>query len=457
MKLTIIGGGGVRTPRLIPTLVRQAKRLGLRSLWLMDTDAERLALIGGLCQHLAADAPFTVTLTTDADAAIRDAAHIITAIRPGLEAGRAADERICFAHGILGQETTGAAGMAMAMRSIPPILAYARRIAEIGAPGAWLYNFTNPAGLVAQALHDAGMERVVGICDSANGAQHAVSRYLGIERRRVHHRVYGLNHLSWTDSARVDADADGRGGEEVFPNLLFDQRFVASTHMAMFAPGLRAWQRAFLNEYLHYYYHRDEALTALLHKPETRGDETLRLTSALFERLRALRDNPAESLSVYREVMDARSSTYMAHARDGTQRPHPDAHVDGEEEEGYAAVALGCVAAIQTNTRHYTGLNVPNRGSIDGMADDDVVEVGCWIDASGIQPERIGAIPGHQLILMQAVKAYERLAARAILTHDRALAVEALTLHPLIGSYPLAEKLVTALIAAYPPHLGVWR
>jgi 6-phospho-beta-glucosidase len=455
MKLTIIGGGGVRTPRLIPSLVERAPRLGLTELWLMDNDAEKLGLIGGLSQTLAGEnPPFKLVFTTDAREAIAGAQHVITAIRPGLEQGRATDERICFELGALGQETTGAAGFAMAMRSIPAILGYARLIEGIGAPGAWLYNFTNPAGLVAQALHDAGITRVVGICDSANGAQHAVSRFLNVPMKRVHHKVYGLNHLSWTTSVRVDTDADGNGGEEVFPAMLFDERFVNSTHMNLFAPGLRAWQQAFLNEYLHYYYHRDEALRALLKKPETRGEETKRLTGELLERLRALKGDPQASLQAYRDLMGQRESTYMAHAREGKQRIKTEPV--GGDDEGYAGVALGCVEAIQNNALHYTGLNVPNRGAIAGMADDDVVEVGCWVDGSGIRASSVGDIPQHQRLLMQDVKQYERLAARAILQKDRNLAVQALTVHPLISSYPLAEKLVDAFLTAHAPLVGEW-
>ncbi|MBL8130333.1 MAG: 6-phospho-beta-glucosidase, partial [Anaerolineae bacterium] len=332
MKLTIIGGGGVRTPRLIPSLVKRAERLGLSQLWLMDNDPRKLDLIGGLCRALADDASFEMHLTTDAREAVRGAQHVISAIRPGLEAGRARDERICFDHGVLGQETTGAAGFAMAMRSIPAILGYARLIEEVGAPGAWLYNFTNPAGLVAQALHDAGVQRVVGICDSANGAQHAVSRFLNVPLRRVHHTVYGLNHLSWSPSVRLDAEPDGTGGEEVFPGLLFDERFVATTHMSMFAPGLREWQAAFLNEYLHYYYHRDEALAALIGKSETRGEETMRLTAELLDRMRFVRGDTDASLKVYQEVMGQRSRTYMAHARGGADRVKMEPV--GEDEEG---------------------------------------------------------------------------------------------------------------------------
>jgi len=450
MKLAIIGGGGVRTPRLIPALIARAERMGLRDVVLMDNDAEKLALIGGLCVELARGAAFRITLTSDAQAAIDGAQHVITAIRPGLEAGRAADERLCFEHGILGQETTGAAGFAMAMRSIPAILDYARMVKAIGAPGAWLYNFTNPAGLVAQALHDSGIARVIGICDSANGAQSAVARFLGIPAARVHHTVYGLNHLSWTTRVRVETDADGAGGEDMFPALLSDPHFIDSTHMSLFAPGLVAWQGAFLNEYLHYFYHRDEALSALLKKPETRGEDTRRLTSRLLASLRASQDDPVACLAAYREVMDERTRTYMAHARAEQSVP------TGDDEEGYASVALGCVEAIQNNARHYTGLNVPNHGAISGMADDDVVEVGCWVDARGVIPEPVGVIREDQLLLMRAVKAYERAAARGILTRDRALAVQALTLHPLIGSYPLAEKLVSGFISLHAPLIGDW-
>lgn len=455
MKLTIIGGGGVRTPRLIPALVRRAQRLGLREVWLMDTDADKLGLIGGLCQRMAEQqgAAFRLILSTDVREAVRDARHVITSIRPGLEQGRATDERIAFRHGVLGQETTGAAGFAMAIRSIPAILDIARLTAEVGAPDAWIYNFTNPAGLVAQALHDAGVERIVGICDSANGAQHAVSRYLELPLRQVWHTVYGLNHLSWTRSVRIDADPDGTGGEEVLPGLLSDDRFIQATHMAMFHPGLRVWQKAFLNEYLHYFYHRDEALAALLKKPETRGEETLRLTTTLLDRLRAAPD-AAAGLAAYQDIMGQRSRTYMAHARGGADRVKMSPV--GEDEEGYAAVALGCIEAIETDIPLYTGLNVPNNGAVAGLADDDIVEVSCWIRASGIQPIPIGEIPEDQYLLVRSVKRYERLAAKAILTRDRAAAVEALAVHPLIGSYPLAHTLVNEFLEAHRELVGEW-
>lgn len=456
MKLTIIGGGSVRTPRLLPTLVRRAEKLGLRELWLMDIQADKLELIGGLCKAMAQQlgASFEVILTTDAREAIADADHVITSIRPGYEQGRAVDERTCFNHGVLGQETTGAAGFAMAMRSAPAILDYARMVEELAKPGAWVFNFTNPAGLVAQVLHDAGIQRVVGICDSANKAQQAVSRYMGIPVKRLQHEVYGLNHLSWTRSVKVDAEVDGSNGEEVLPPLLKEPEFIQKTHMQMFAPGLRDWQGTFMNEYLHYYYHRDEALQTLLKKDETRGEEVARLTGEMLEQLKDA-STVDERLAIYKEIMERRSKSYMAHARGGADRV--DMKPVGEDTEGYAGVALGCVEAIASNTPLYTGLNVPNNGAIDGLQDDDIVEVACWVDGSGIVPIHIGSIAENQLLLMRDVKLYERFASQAILQKSRALAVRALTVHPLVGSYPLAEQLVSEFIITHQEWIGQWQ
>ncbi|MDQ7027898.1 MAG: 6-phospho-beta-glucosidase [Anaerolineae bacterium] len=456
MKLTIIGGGSVRTPRLIPTLIKRAAALDLQELWLMDIQAEKLELIGGLCQAMAEEqgATFKFVLSTDAKEAITDADHVVTSIRPAYEKGRAVDERICFNHGVLGQETTGAAGFAMAMRSAPAILEYARMVEQYAKPNAWVFNFTNPAGLVAQVLHDAGIERVVGICDSANKAQHAVSRFMQIPMKRLHHEVYGLNHLSWTRSVRIDPDSDGQNGEEVLPGLLQNDDFVAKTHMQMFADGLRDWQATFMNEYLHYYYHRDEVLASLIHKEESRGEQVLRLTNDMLEKLKSAQ-TVDERIQIYRSIMAERSKSYMAHARGGADRKKMKPV--GDDEEGYAAVALGCIEAIATNRLLYTGLNVPNNGAINGMEDDDIVEVACWVDSSGIRPIQIGTIPENQLQMMHDVKQYERLASQAILTKSRATAIQAITVHPLVGSYPLAEKLVDAFIDAHQEWIGTWQ
>lgn len=456
MKLTIIGGGGVRAPYMIAGLVRYAPRIDLQEVWLMDIDAEKLDLIGRLCQHLARrlHAPFTLHLSTDAREALAGADHVITTLRVGGELGRVKDERVALRRGVIGQETTGAGGFAMAMRSIPAIRGYCELMDKV-APRAWLYNFTNPAGLVTQALRDAGHPRVIGICDSANGAQHAVARFLGIPNHQVQIEVFGLNHLSWTRCALVD-------GEDQLARLIQDPAFVHSSYLRLFDAALINRLKMYLNEYLHYYYYRDEALAALQAKQETRGEEVLRLNAALLDLLRNTPD-PDKALDIHQAIMSERSSTYMAHAKSNSapapaERPRAkDASEDDAADHGYAGVALACVEAIRSGKPHRTGLNVPNEGAIAGMRDDDVVEITCIVDAAGPHPLPIGDVPEHPYLLMRQVKRYERLAAEAILTRDRALAVEALFEHPLVGSYSLATALVDDYLDAHREYVGEWR
>lgn len=457
VKLTVIGGAGVRTPRLIPALVKRAQRLQLQELWLMDINPTKLDLIGSLCIEIAhqLNAPFKIILTVHPEDAIRDADHIVTTIRPGFEQGRAIDEKIAFRHGILGQETTGAGGFAMAMRSIPAILHYCQ-LAEKLAPDAWIYNFTNPAGLVVQALHYAGIQRVVGICDSANGAQNAASQYFDVPIHQVRHEVFGLNHLSWTRSVRLYTEASAPNGEEVLPRLLDDSRFISLTHMSMFHPIIREHKHMFLNEYLHYFYHRDEALKALLSKTESRGEEVVRLTTELLEKLEEIppSKHPSQALNIYHEVMEKRNASYMAHARHNEPRKNIKPH--SEDSEGYAGVALGCIESLASNTPHFTGLNVPNNGAITGLRNDDIIEVSCTVNSSGIQPIHIGNIPESEFSLVQSVKQYERLAAQSILKRSRDLAIEALVAHPLVGSYPLSIRLIDEFINAHRNDVGDW-
>jgi len=448
MKLTIIGGAGVRAPFMMKGLVAYAPRIDLQDVWLMDIDDEKLALIGGLCQALVQryEAPFALHLTTDARAALEDADHVIMTIRVGAEAGRIKDERVALLHNVIGQETTGPGGFAMAMRSIPVILDYCRLIAEV-APHAWIHNFTNPAGLVTQAVREAGFERIIGVCDSANGAQTQVAHYLGIPEAAVQTEVFGLNHLSWTRSAVVN-------GTNRLPELLHDPAFIAASNMQLFDAALRERVGMFLNEYLHYYYYRDKVLAKLQAKEETRGEQVARLSARLLHELRTAQ-NPDEALRIHHRVMAARTATYMNHAvRDASTAQH--FHEPLDDELGYAGVMLGCIEAMCTGVPHRTGLNVPNAGAIAGMRDDDVVEITCLVDDGGPHPLPIGEIPEHQYLLMRAVKRYERLATQAILNRDRGLAVEALFEHPLVGSFSLAEALVADYLEAHREYVGEW-
>lgn len=463
MKLTLIGGGGVRSPLFVMTLLRWQQRIGVNELCLMDIDERKLELFGGLCRELVhrAGDPFTITATTDARAALTGADHVVTTIRAGFEQGRATDERIALRHGVLGQETTGPGGFAMALRSIPAILGYAELLREV-SPQAWMYNFTNPAGLVTQALREAGFERTIGICDGANGGQGAVAGWTGVEHRRVRAEVFGLNHLSWCRRAWID-------GEDVLPRAIADDRFLRD-HQGLFAPELVRRAGMHLNEYLYYYYYAERAVAAISAERLTRGEEIVALNRQLIEQLEEIgvQRNPERALRAFFGYEQRRGATYMHYARaagedggesvvDADQEQLFDADIPAEGGEGYAGVALSIIEALAQDKPLYTALNVPNETAIAGMAADDVVEVSCRVDGSGIQVIPIGAVPAPQLGLMKSVKLYERLTVQAIREHSRELAVEALMAHPLVLSYSRARPLVEEFLQAHRAYVGDWQ
>lgn len=460
MKLTVIGGGGVRAPLFVASALRRAEIIGLDEICLMDIDGPKLALTGALAQGVArkAGSPVRVTTTTDARAALDGASFVVTTIRVGGDEGRVRDERIALRYGVLGQETTGPGGFAMALRSIPAILEYARLRDEL-CPDAWMFNFTNPAGLVAQALHDAGFGRAVGICDSANGAQHAVAARLGVSPNELRAEVFGLNHLSWTRRVMYQ-------GEDVLPRFLADPSFLRQTLLNVFEPALVHHLGMWLNEYLYYYYYAERAVQAIAAEERTRGEEVLMLNRDLLEQLRQV--DPSHdldaALAIYYRYNQRRSATYMHYAQQGAPTPEEaDAQFQAtfmqanpEEGEGYAGVALDIMTALTTGQPLYTALNVPNQGAIAALRPDDVVEVSCVVDGDGVRPLPIGDVPEGPALLMQVIKQYERLTVRAVAERSRALAVDALMAHPLVLSYSRARVLVDDYLAAHAPYVGDW-
>ncbi len=456
MKLALIGGGGVRSPLFVASALRRAERVGLEELCLMDTDAEKLAIFGELCREVTrrAESDVRITTTTDPHAALDGAAHVVTTIRVGGEQGRVLDERIALKHGVLGQETTGPGGFAMALRSIPAILQYAEML-DRASPGAWLFSFTNPAGLVTQALRDAGFSRTIGICDGANVGHQAVADWLKLDQHKLRAEVFGLNHLSWTRRVLL-------GDNDVLAPLLHDPAFLSGTMMKLFDPALVERIGMWLNEYLYYFYYAEQAVEAISRDEKTRGEEIVELNAKLLDQLRAIdvtRD-PATGLRAFYTYQNRRHATYMHYARpDGPSMADADQHVDEvhiSDGEGYAGVALGIIEALETGEPLYTALNVPNAGAIDDMRADDVVEVSCVIDRDGVRTLPIGAIPEPQALLMRQVKLYERLTVEAIATRSRATAVAALMAHPLVLSYSRAKPLVDEYLAAHAEYVGEW-
>jgi 6-phospho-beta-glucosidase len=464
MKLALVGGGGVRAPLFVASALRRAERVGLDEICLMDADAEKLAIFGELCREVArrAESDVRITSTISAEAALEGARHVVTTIRVGAERGRVLDERIALKHGVLGQETTGPGGFAMALRSIPAILQYAELLERV-SPGAWMFSFTNPAGLVTQALRDAGFSRTIGICDGANVGHHSVADWIGVDAHALRAEVFGLNHLSWTRRVL-------RGDEDVLAPLLRDAAFLSGTMLKVFDAELVQRIGMWLNEYLFYYYYAERAVESIQGDEKTRGEEIVELNARLLDQMRsidAVRD-PAAGLHALRAYQNRRRATYMHYAKPDApdmdeadratndQRQTTNDKPDAEEGEGYAGVALGIIEALETGVPLYTALNVPNDGAIDCMRAGDVVEVSCVADKHGVRPLPIGQIPEHQELLMRAVKRYERLTVAAIAKRSRATAVDALMAHPLVLSYSRAKPLVDEYLAAHAEFVGEW-
>ncbi len=461
IKLTLLGGGGVRAPLFVSSALRRAPRIGLDEISLLDVDEGRLRIFEALSRALTrgASSPVRITATTNAREALEGAHYVIPTIRVGGDHGRALDERIALRHGVLGQETTGPGGFAMALRSIPAILRYAEMIEEV-SPGAWILNFTNPAGLVVQALRDHGFTRTVGICDSANAAQRAAAARLQVDAARLQADVFGLNHLSWTRRVLLD-------GHDVLPRLLRDPAVIAGTLLRFFDRPLIAQMGMWLNEYLYYYYYAERAREAVVEGGRTRGEEIEELNEDLIKRLGTLVDtDPPAALHAYDAYQRRRDATYMRYAESEptppaatSEGPHTttiNGDSEGDAHEGYAGVALDIMEAFASDRPLYTALNVPNEGAIACMRPDDVVEVSCVVDRDGVRPQAIGEIPEPQALLIRAVKLYERLTVQAIRDRSRQTAVAALMAHPLVLSYSLARPLVDEYLTAHAPYVGTW-
>ncbi|QKV75913.1 6-phospho-beta-glucosidase [Amycolatopsis sp. Hca4] len=418
MRLAILGGGGFRVPLVHGALLDGGE---VTELVLHDVDAGRLAAIERVLAEQAggaANAP-RVSTTTDLRAAVSDVDFVFSAIRVGGLRGRQLDERIAHAEGVLGQETAGAGGIAYGLRTVPVAVALARLVGEL-APRAWVINFTNPAGLVTEAMAAHLGGRVIGICDSPSGLCRRVARALGVDAATAKFDYAGLNHLGWLRSVRV-------GGEDVLPRLLADPAACESFEEGkLFGADWLRTLGAVPNEYLHYYYFPHAAA-------ESRGE-------FLLEQQREFYAEP--SLASWERTRLEREATYMAEAREGER--------DDLEGGGYEKVALALMRALAHGERTTLILNVRNGSTLPGVPGDAVVEVPCVVDADGARPLATAPLADHALGLVATVKAVERAVLEAATTGSRAAALRAFALHPLVGSVPVGRRLLDAYAAAHP-------
>jgi 6-phospho-beta-glucosidase len=437
-RLVILGGGGFRVPLVYGALLHESSPI--REVVLHDVDRGRLAAIGRVLQSQAATfagargrsgartvAP-RVTVTTDLAEALTGATFVFSAVRVAGLAGRVVDERVALAEGVLGQETVGAGGIAYALRTLPVATAIARQVARL-APHAWVINFTNPAGLVTEAMAAHLGDRVVGICDTPSALGRRAVRALGLPPGGARLEYAGLNHLGWLTGVRQD-------GVDLLPRLLADDETLGTLEEGrLFGTGRLRALGGLPNEYLHYYYDTAEVVRAELAAPETRGEFLLRQQSQCYAALAAAADAPS-AFAAWQAALRQRDATYLAIEGLGERA---DA-----EGGGYEAIALALMRAIATDTPAELILNVRNRGLLPQLDAEAVVEVPCRVDAAGVHPHPGAALPPHGVALVQRIKATDRAVLAAATEGSRELAVRAFAAHPLIDSTALARRLLDA-------------
>ena len=451
MKLVILGGGGFRVPLVHGALLRDTAERRVTEVVLHDTDSSRLdvmrhVLAAQARQHLAAHPeslpPPALSATTDLDTALAGADFVFSAMRVGGLAGRTADERIALALGLLGQETTGPGGVGYGLRTVPVALDVARRVRRL-APDAWVINFTNPAGLVTQAMQSVLGDRVVGICDSPLGLAKRAAGALGHDLADLEIDYAGLNHLGWLTGLRRD-------GCDLLPSLLADEGALAAIEEGHLFGA--EWLRdlgSLPNEYLFYYYFTRDAIAQIAGAAQTRGEY---LVAQQAEFYTAVARSPEQAWERWDAVRRERNATYMQETRengDGDSHERSEADVEGG---GYEGVALALMAAIARDEPARLILNVRNGGAVAGLPDDAVVEVPCTIDAAGPVPVSVSPLPGHALGLVQQVKAVDEIVIAAAAEQSRSLAVKAFALHPLVDSVTVARELLGAYARRLPDH-----
>lgn len=476
MRLLIAGGGGFRVPLIYRALAAGPYSGVVTEVVLYDVDASRLAAVTAVLDSMPGgpDARLPVNATTDLAGALPGTSMVFAAIRPGGTAGRIADERVAQDLGLLGQETTGAGGISYALRTIPPMLDLARLMLE-HCPDAWLINFTNPAGMVTEALLPVLGHRVIGICDSAGGLVERAARAAGVsvaEGRLGGVGYYGLNHLGWL--YRLES-----AGRDVLPDLLANAAALQSFEEGrLFPQPFLARLGKLPNEYLYYYYQRDAARQAMRAMAQTRGETIHSQQQELYPRLAAA---GPEAYRLWEEARLSREEGYLAEARGAGERRNDEDLAGG----GYERVALAAMQALAgggdteliLNTRN-TLSTAGNAGpepspeapapmpataapgvpqpAIPGLSADAVVEVPCTVTSAGATPLPQQPPAEAQLGLLRQVKEVERLTVRAATTGNRDAAVQAFARHPLVDPPDLAGKLLAGYEQAFPALGNMW-
>ena len=428
MKITVIGGGSTYTPELVNGFLARHDSLPVDELWLMDINAKRLEIVGGFAKRMveAKGAPFKVVLSTNQREAVRGASYVTTQLRVGMMPARVADEYLGRRHGLIGQETTGVGGMAKALRTVPVVLNIAKDVREV-APGALLVNFTNPSGLVTEALqHYAPDVPSVGVCNSAittkmgmlEGLKEALGEEIAPERAEI--KTLGLNHLTWYHGLTID-------GEDMWPKVI-----------ELYLKELRAdpdpeWDPRTIetlgmipNGYLGYFYYTGKRVARQQKWPPSRGEQVIEIEKDLLRQYADpnLKEPPADLMK--------RGGAY------------------------YSTVATQLLNAHYNDLGEVHVANVRNNGAVPAWPADWVLELPCRVDRAGVHPLPIAALSPVCAGLISQVKAYEQLTAEAALTGSRKLAYEALLVHPLGPSADKVQEVLDDLLETHKAYLPLF-
>ncbi|MQT01907.1 6-phospho-beta-glucosidase [Streptomyces jumonjinensis] len=419
MKLAVVGGGSTYTPELIDGFARLRDTLPISELVLVDPAADRLELVGGLARRIFAKQGHsgTIVTTSDVDAGVADADAVLLQLRVGGQAARLQDETWPLECGCVGQETTGAGGLAKALRTVPVVLDIAERVRRTN-PDAWIIDFTNPVGIVTRALLQAG-HKAVGLCNVAIGFQRRFAALLDVAPSEVHLDHVGLNHLTWETGVRIG----GPEGENLLPRLLAEHGGSIADSLSLPRPLIDRLG-VVPSYYLRYFYAHDEVVRELGTKPSRAAE-----VAAMEKELLAMYGDPA--LDTKPELLAKRGGAF------------------------YSEAAVDLAAALLSGGGSpYQVVNTVNNGTRPFLPDDAVIEVQAAVGRQGAAPLAVPAVDPLYAGLIANVTAYEDLALQAALHGGRDRVFKALLSHPLVGQYEYAEALTDKLIAHNREHLA---
>ncbi|MGF7088786.1 6-phospho-beta-glucosidase [Kroppenstedtia sanguinis] len=430
LKIATIGGGSSYTPELVEGFIKRYDELPVRELWLVDIPEgeKKLNTVGALARRMVekAGVPMQIHLTLDRREALKDADFVTTQIRVGLLDARIKDERIPLKYGVIGQETNGPGGLMKALRTIPVILDIAREMEEL-CPQAWMINFSNPAGMVTEAvLRHSHIQKVVGLCNVPIGMRMGVAKLLDVEADRVQIDFAGLNHMVFGLNVYLD-------GEKITDRLLETLTSGEKSGVTMENIADLGWEADFIKglrllpcPYHRYYYQTDKILKEekeAAQEKGTRAEVVKQLEQDLFE----LYKDP--DLNIKPPQLEKRGGAY------------------------YSDAACSLIHSIHNDTGDIQPVNVRNNGTIAGIPPESAVEVNCVITREGPRPLTVGELPVAVHGLVQQIKSFERVTVEAAVTGDYHQALLAMTINPLVPSDTLAKKILDEMLEAHRDHL----